>query len=281
MRYNEIALTDDCKRTVIKAFHSTRAAARLPHREHHHTDCELSLFLKGRGTYAVGGRVYEFEAGDVFLFGSNEAHCITEVREDMDLLNIHFAPKLLWEHAENMELLGLFAARSKHFSHCFPHTDTALREQVLALEHELLEKRACQLITAKCLLFYVFVHMIREYDCINPERLFTSPSSTTKSLGKAIHYINEHLDEKLTLQRLAEVACMTPTYFSSVFRKFNGVSPWEYITIKRVEKAVEMLKTTDLTKLQIAEYCGFSSPSNFYKAFTRVTGKRPSDYVQS
>ena len=57
----------------------------------------------------------------------------------------------------------------------------------------------------------------------------------------------------------------------------NSVSVWEYIKIKRVEKAVGLLKTTDLTKLDIAERCGFSSSSNFYKAFKNVTGKTPSE----
>ena len=76
----------------------------------------------------------------------------------------------------------------------------------------------------------------------------------------------------------AKVGFNDPNYFSAVFKKFNGVSPWDYITIKRVEKTVEMLKTTDLTKLEIAERCGFTSSSNFYKAFYHITGKSPSDY---
>ena len=62
------------------------------------------------------------------------------------------------------------------------------------------------------------------------------------------------------------------------FKKFNGISPWEYITIKRVENAVELIKNTNMTKLEIAEKCGFSSSSNFYKAFFNITGKKPSDY---
>jgi AraC-like DNA-binding protein len=47
-----------------------------------------------------------------------------------------------------------------------------------------------------------------------------------------------------------------------------------------VEKAVEMLKSTDLSKLEIAERCGFSGASNFYKMFLRITGKRPSDFTK-
>ena len=58
----------------------------------------------------------------------------------------------------------------------------------------------------------------------------------------------------------------------------NGISPWEYITIKRVEKAIGLLKTTNDTKLNIAMQCGFNSSSNFYKAFFRITGKKPGSY---
>jgi AraC-like DNA-binding protein len=42
-----------------------------------------------------------------------------------------------------------------------------------------------------------------------------------------------------------------------------------------------MLKSTDMTKLEIAQRCGFSSSSNFYKAFVSVTGKKPNDYSKN
>ncbi len=111
------------------------------------------------------------------------------------------------------------------------------------------------------------------------EKLLAIESELTKSLLLTIDYINKNLSAKLTLQELADIACLSPTYFSAVFKKFNGISPWEYISIKRVEKAVEMLKSQNLTKLEISERCGFSSPSNFYKTFSEITGKKPTDYT--
>lgn len=280
MRVNEHILKDTHDRVIIKSYRSVLSPQLREYREHHHTECELSVFLKGNGVYAVHGKKYDFEAGDVFLFGSNEPHCITEIREDMALLNIHFEPKLLWERNESTELLNLFAARSKNFSHKFPASDRLLSKRVLELEQELAEQGSCCVLTAKYLLFSSLVHMIRHYDCIDPERTISSHSPLTRSLKDAIYYINEHLDGKLTLREISEVAYMTPTYFSSVFKKFNGVSPWEYITIKRVERAIEMLKSTDMTKLEIAERCGFSSSSNFYKAFVHITGKQPSYFAK-
>ena len=278
MRTNENMLLDDYDNILIRSYHSQLSTGTRSYREHHHTECELSLFLSGRGVYAVHGRTYTFEAGSVFLFGSNEAHCITEIHEDFDLLNIQFEPRLLWERSETVELLNLFAARSKNFSNRIAVGDTALHALILSLERELTERQAGCAVQAKYLLFSALVHIMRSYDYINSEKALNAPSSATGSLKRAIRYINDNLERKLTLREIADVACMTPTYFSAVFKKFNGVSPWDYITIKRVEKTVEMLKTTDLTKLEIAERCGFTSSSNFYKAFYHITGKSPSDY---
>lgn len=279
MRIKEHALYDDAGRVIIKTYHSVLTPQKREQLDHHHTECELSVFLSGTGTYAVKGKEYDFKAGDVFLFGSNEAHCITEIREDMDLLNVQFEAKLLWERAESVELLNLFAARNRNFSNRFC-ADEKLQQGISRLERELRVQGACVTVTAKYLLFSLLVHIIRHYDCIDPTKGLNSHSSITSSLKKSIYYINENLGAKLTLEDIAAVACMSPTYFSSVFKKFNGVSPWEYITIKRVERAIELLRTTDMTKLEIAEQCGFTSSSNFYKAFFHVTGKRPGDFAK-
>ncbi len=87
-----------------------------------------------------------------------------------------------------------------------------------------------------------------------------------------------HLDSDLTLEKLANVAHMSKTYFSGQFRKLNGISPWEYITIKRIERAITLIESTDLSRLEIATKCGFNNTSNFYYAFKKVTGKLPGDY---
>ena len=144
MRMHETAITDDYGNILIRSYHSLLPKGSRAYREHHHTECELSLFLSGRGIYTVHGRSYEFEAGSVFLFGSNEAHCITEIYEDFNLLNIQFEPRLLWERSETVELLNLFAARSKQFQNQITKDDRELSRLILALEREVTEQRVLQ-----------------------------------------------------------------------------------------------------------------------------------------
>lgn len=281
MRFNENVFHDNYNNPIIKTFHSSVMPEKRSYREHHHTECELSFLVTGRGVYSVRGREYTFRPGDMFLFGSNEAHCITEISEELNLLNIHFEPRILWESPENIELLKLFASRNKNFSNRFSHTDETLKSIVLRIENELTEKKPGYAVQVKCVLLSALVHILRSYDYTEEDDLPINTVSVTKKLKDAMIYIEEHLESKLTLTEIAGVACMAPTYFSSVFKKFNGISPWDYIMIKRVERAIEMLKTTDMTKLEIAEKCGFCSASNFYKIFSKVTGRKPSDYKVS
>ena len=279
MRSPEIFLTDDNGNIVLKAYHSYLPPQERPYQAHHHTECELSFFLRGSGVYRLQNTEYEFHAGDIFLFGSNEAHCITQIHEEMNLLNFHFEPRILWEQFDCGQILNLFAARGKNFSNRFPAGDTVLAEKLQNLEQELVQQQAGCVINAKYLLFSALVHMIRHYDCIDPKKAISAPAAPVHDLKAAIEYIHQHLGDSITLKELADVAHLTPTYFSSLFKKFNGVSPWKYITNKRVELAISLLRTTSLSKLEIAERCGFSSSSNFYTAFTAVTGKTPSAYT--
>ena len=278
---NEQKLYDHNDMLILKTYHSNVQASKRYYREHYHTACELSLFFKGHGTYTVGAKEYEFSPGDVFLFGSNEHHCITAIYEETEILNVHFEPQILWGNASTMELMALFLSRNDRFENIF-RNDEFLKQQILALEDEVRSEMVGHVIQAKHHLFSALIHMIRSYGYTTNDMEFsTKHHSTTKTIKKVLAYIDNNLDKKLTLGELANIASVSENYFSCLFKKLNGISPWDYIVLKRVEKAIELLETTDKNKIDIAEMCGFTSSSNFYKAFARVTGKTPSEYVKS
>ena len=279
MIYGRNVICDDKNKEIIKVFHSKVSAGKRIYTEHHHTECELSLFVAGSGIYTVGKKVYEFNEGDMFLFGSDEPHCITELYTETDLLNIHFEPQLLWQQPENMELLTLFFAKNVNFSNRFSGRDTALKNLILNIEKEISEKLAGYIIETKYRLFSALIYILRRYDYFDKSPNYIKYRLSTEKMKDAMNYINENLSDKLLLKDIATAACMSQTYFSSVFKKLNGISPWEYITIKRIEKAIFLIKTTNMTMLEIAGNCGFSSSSNFYKAFSKITGKKPTDYL--
>ena len=282
MRYDEAELNDKQGNPLLRAFFSTVPKGKREYREHHHTECELSTIISGSGIYSVGKKDYTFSAGDVFLFGGDEVHCITDISENFLLLNIQFKPNLLWTDDDALSVLRIFFARNDRFENKIentPHTEK-IHEKILLLHHELSEKRDGYSLMVKYMLYSMLLTLVREYNYIDANAEHIYLKNTIKPMKKALDYIDNNLGSNLTLKDIASRASMSPTYFSSVFKKMNSVAPWEYITVKRVEKAIELLRTTNLTKLDIAQRCGFSSSSNFYKAFSKVTGKTPSQICE-
>lgn len=70
---------------------------------------------------------------------------------------------------------------------------------------------------------------------------------------------------------------MSRNYFCTVFKELNGLTPWEYINIKRINKAIELLKNTNLSITLIASQCGYNNTANFNKNFKQITGQTPKD----
>ena len=280
MRTHEYSLKETRAGSGIRSYHSRLSPQRRPYNAHHHTECELSVFLAGEGVYTVGGKEYRFHPGDVFLFASDEEHCITAIDRDIDLLNVQFEPYMLWETPDAMELMSLFTARNASFENRFPDEGGGICRELLLLEEELCCKRSCYAVAARYHLLVALATLIRDYACTDSQKSIKASDNITQSIRVSIEYIRHNLDRELTLREIAGVACLSPTYFSHVFKKYNGISLWKYINIKRVEKAIEMLRSESVTKLEIAERCGFSSSSNFYKVFSAVTGKMPSDYTK-
>ncbi len=102
--------------------------------------------------------------------------------------------------------------------------------------------------------------------------------SENDTWGELVEYINDNLDSGLTLEALAKKCFYNPSYFSRLFKNKFNVSLVEYISNKRVEKALQLLTETDMSIKEISTVCGFSNRSVFYRAFSKITGKTPTEY---
>lgn len=92
-------------------------------------------------------------------------------------------------------------------------------------------------------------------------------------------YIKEHYqDETLCLSSAAEHAAVSTGYLSAIFKKETGRGFVEYLTDVRMEKAMELLKTTDRKSYEIAYDVGFSNPHYFSTAFRKYIGLSPSEF---
>lgn len=110
---------------------------------------------------------------------------------------------------------------------------------------------------------------------------FLPESPMESALPKAIEllqYIEENYSKKLTLNMLAEVACMHPNYLCNCFRKRMNMTVFEYIDRVRLHHALEYLRQGKMTISEIAERTGYSSLQAFSKNFRKVYTVSPRNY---
>ncbi len=122
------------------------------------------------------------------------------------------------------------------------------------------------------------------YTLINDsqKRAFRDPikNSNYKAVEKAMRFIRENLTATLSLQTVADLAGFSPIHFHNCFKASTGKTVHEYVEEQRINKAANLLVTTDRTLTEIAYECGFSSQSYFSFAFKRRTGQTPREYAK-
>ena len=91
-------------------------------------------------------------------------------------------------------------------------------------------------------------------------------------------YIEEHLDDNISLAKLAGLARLSPFHFDRAFKQSFELPPHRYLTLRRIERAKELLGQTDLSVTRIGFNVGFGNTSSFSVAFRRETGVTPTDF---
>lgn len=102
-----------------------------------------------------------------------------------------------------------------------------------------------------------------------------------KAVDKVLNYIQQHIQENIELEHLAEVACISSFHFHRIFKAIINETPGEYIQRIRLEKAAFKLRTTSNSLAQIAEETGYQTPYALSKAFKKRFQITPSAYKTS
>jgi AraC family transcriptional regulator len=123
------------------------------------------------------------------------------------------------------------------------------------------------------------VHLARHHS--TRSRVTRGPIISTISsskLRRLIEFVEEHLDRDLSLKEMAEEVGMSPFYLPRAFKSALGKSPHQYVLQRRIERARELLRDTDLPTVDIALAAGFSSQSHLSNWFVRMVGVPPAVY---
>lgn len=260
---------------LFSLFYSSKKEKVNQFKNHHHTEIELGLILKGHGDYVLSGKTMAAYEGDLFVVRSNEPHCIPTIRSaNLVSFNIHLSSYYLWNicsdyiPANKIQALinsdipinnklsdGKILLSFRKIASLFDSEDESA---VFDIRGEVL--RAVKMIA--CL--------------IDAEEKEGTPSPAhLKSIQKAIDFIKQNYNKHILLEDIAKSAAMSRSYFSNTFKAVTGISPYNYLMTTRIEHATELLKNQNKSVMSIALECGFTSLSSFNKAFKQLVGTTP------
>jgi AraC-like DNA-binding protein len=248
---------------------------------HYHPELELTYIRKSHGRRFVGGKVSDYEPGDLVLVGENIPHCwhsknqsnTDKAQAIVIQFQKDFAGEKILELPESIRIRNLIE-NSK-----FGILITGNTRQKVIFK---LEQCVASYGFYKLLIFMEILEIIATSDEIElidnqSSGLTTSPAETER-FQKIFGYLIENYTQVVTLKTVAEIANLTPTAFCRYFKNLTRKTLVEVVTEFRINQACLLLRITEKSVNEICFECGFGNISYFNKTFKTVQGKTPLKY---
>jgi AraC family transcriptional regulator len=229
-------------------------------------DFQANFFLNGKWHQE------DYSQGDIVLLPAHELFPKVQVDRDVPLIQLYLEPKSLISVCETnkIEIIPNLKFR-----------DPLIQQMGIALKTELTIGGAESRFYAESMATALSAHLLSRY-CDRSSSLKEYTGGLPKSqLKKAIDYIQEHLDQNLSLEELAAIIPISPHYFAHLFKRSTGISPHQYIVKCRIAKAKLLLKQRELPIIEVGQQVGFQSQSHFTRVFREHTQTTPKVYRDS
>lgn len=247
---------------------------------HHHDWYEILYISKGKVIYLVDNNKYTLEAGEMVLIAPSMLHKLHEiVEEPCERIIITFTEQYAKENStEHTDLLKIFQTieKSKNHKVSFYNAYKRRLERLLDTMQEImfLDNYGDDIIY-NCSFSSLMVLINRE--CINQNNQLRSTSFDNKLLLEAGTYIDEHLEQKITVEDIARHVSLSASRLHHIFKAETGISVLKYVNKKRLAKAKELLKTGELV-VNIYAKCGFQDYTSFFRAFKKEYNITPKEF---
>lgn len=238
---------------------------------HVHRTYNIGIITKGTVQLKVNSQEYVISQGELFLINPNTPH---EFKIHQNNKYSH------WVLCLNTELIETFV---QDYNHHFLQFDTVkipdcqLYEEVKNLfeiildESRLFIEKEDFLIRVLDKLLKTKGKLMETSDIIDDDKLYL--------VEKVRQYINTHWRQDLTLDDLSKVANMSKFYFSRVFKKVIGLSPYDYLLQLKIKEVQNLLEESS-NIAEIAYKTGFYDQSHLNKYFNKFVGISPGEYIE-
>lgn len=273
----------------FRIFYLTTAEPR-DFQSHYHDFHKLLLFVSGSVSYYIEGETYQLQPYDIVLVPAGEVHRpVIHDETPYRRLIIYLSPELFEQYRELGADLGrcfsLCSVRRSHVlrvgrfqeSRLYPQYRElagAAREEAAGSgqpsDHSAAEARLYR----QSVLLQFLILLNRTLD--GGDISFPSASGANPQVLAVLAFINEHLADELSVDRIAEACFLNRSYLMHLFRRETGYTIGSYITEKRLFAARTLIQSG----LSVTDAClrsGFASYAAFYRAYRKKFGESPKD----
>lgn len=246
---------------------------------HWHTPFEVIMPVKNGYTVVVGEQHYELREGDILLICPGIVH---ELFAPESGERIIFQPSLSQIQIRELDLLiSLLRPAVLITKEEFPDFHPVAQKQMLEIKEEYFLCEPYYETAIYSRFMRILVDIGRLHGALKHPVSDASNSRQKDYLDKFLYitnYINEHFAENLSLEQVADLAGFSKYHFTRLFKQYTDTSFYKYLNQKRIDYAKTLLLDPDLSVIDVALQCGFSSLSAFLRMFKQLNKCTPTEF---
>ncbi|MEZ0537579.1 AraC family transcriptional regulator [Caldicellulosiruptoraceae bacterium PP1] len=249
---------------------------------HFHDYFEINYIKSGHGLYYIKDKKYFILPGDIFIINSSDPHFAWSAG-DLNILALVFPSSFIWggnQDLYNNEYLKPFYISSQGaFNKISYDDDIAIKtvEIIKEIENEYYTKEKGYKPMIKALLLQLLSYFIRYYRKNNINANIELHKENYEKIKKALDHMQNNYNHPIHVEQLSKICNLSKSHFCYIFKTTMGLTPLDYLTKLRIQKALELLGNSNLSVTEIAYEVGFNSVTSFNISFKKWTGITPTE----
>lgn len=241
---------------------------------HRHLRIEINYVKKGTCMLHLDNESISFHEGDIMVITSDVNHLFDAGSEGATLMQLEFLPEIFTQFELNSETQA-----STGLAPVFLFSE---ENRLIKIVNNIRIMRVVQRIVSELkskgeyhqylVIMYYAELLILIYRYMSETYL---PICSNESLKKAIGYIRLHYQKDINITHVAKETGISERHLRKLFSQHLNLSPLEYLNQIRINKAIELLRNTEMSVKEICFMCGFRSPQYFSRIFKQQTGSSP------
>ncbi|MDF2594263.1 MAG: hypothetical protein K0R69_604 [Clostridia bacterium] len=183
---------------------------------------------------------------------------------------------------------GMYQKIAEACSHSIAYTKSHMIELIIYIFNHMAPKDTACLNSNELVTDLLSIDNFRELDIYMRSKIVAlcksssiqEEGSKNKLVTETKKYIEDHYNEDISLEELAKEICVSPNYLSRLFRDKTGENYIEYLTNIRINKAKELMLSTEMSVKEISYNIGYNDPNYFSRLFKKIEKVSPSEYVK-